>query len=233
MHHNDKQLNIFLKRKEKTKYMRRRFSILMSVVSITLALLLSSAWAAPNFGTPGVAASAKSVFYAADQDELFRYDVDVTSATLTLGGSTLLPSQIQYAWPSPLSQFLYIGASNQQTGNTLNAFRVDQTSGALVPHGQPTVLPERVINVTVDKDATHALVALVGSATMNVYRLTKNGEIGEKVAQPVQPDCGIYTHQVRVSPSGDTVFTVGRGNDPTDKKPEDLQIQGWYFDQGR
>ena len=174
-----------------------------------------------NSGIPGAAPSSKSVFYASEENELFRYDVDVASASLSLQGSILMQTQIMYAWSSPASRYFYTGSSDRDALHFLNAFRIDPASGALLPHCQPVVLPQRVINITLDKNASHVLVAFKVPGTVNVYRLTKNGEIGEMVAQPAQPDGGIYTHQVRVSPSGDKVFAVARGNPPTDKKPED------------
>jgi 6-phosphogluconolactonase (cycloisomerase 2 family) len=169
-------------------------------------------------------ASGKAALYASVGEELFWHDADIAAAMLTPRGSIWLPAQIQYAVPSPSGRYLYtVSGKNDGTGDHfLNAFRIDQATGALRPQGQPALLPHRPIHVALDQSASHALVAFNQTGTVAVYRLKENGGIGDRIAQPDRPDAGVYPHQVRVSPAGETVITVALGSDPRGGRPEGI-----------
>jgi 6-phosphogluconolactonase (cycloisomerase 2 family) len=168
-------------------------------------------------------AAKKTVLYAAVAEQLVQYDADIAGAALTRKTAATLPGSIQYCWASSSNEYVYIASSNRKPGeHYLNAFKIDQTSGALTPNGKQINLPDRPINITLDKDASHVLVVYNETGTAEVYSIAKTGELGEKVAQPSKIDAGIYPHQVRVTPAGDMVIICGRGNDATATKPEDL-----------
>ena len=54
-----------------------------------------------------------------------------------------------------------------------------------------------------------------------MHRLSKDGSIGEEVAQDPKCDFGIYAHQVRMTPGDKTLILCSRGNDAANGKPED------------
>jgi 6-phosphogluconolactonase len=170
----------------------------------------------------GTVVPKKVVLYTAMAEQMVQYDVDIAGVTLAQQSIVTLPGSIQYCWASPSNEYVYVASSNRKQGeHYLNAFKIDQTLGALTPLGKQITLPDRPINTTMDKGASHVLVAYSETGTIEVYSLMKNGELGEKVTQPSEIDAGIHTHQVRVSPSGDMVIACGRGNKATKTKPED------------
>jgi 6-phosphogluconolactonase len=178
--------------------------------------------------------SGKVVLYAAVGADLTEYDVDVNGAALVKGGSITLPANVQEASAHPSKKYLYVAWSNGGPSNLppdspapsgsqhgLSAFRIDPSSGALAPYGQPASLPSRPIHVTTDIPGTHALVAYNDPSGVTVHQIEPDGTIGSQVKQPQPLDVGIYGHQVRVDPSNEMVILATRGNGPTPNKPED------------
>src|SRR5688572_32203062 len=79
-----------------------------------------------------------SVFlYAAVGTELSTYLVNTTELSLTKASSVMLPFPVQYAWPHPSTNYLYVAWSNGMQGDRhgITAYRVDAATGALAPHG--------------------------------------------------------------------------------------------------
>lgn len=180
--------------------------------------------------------------YASVGADFTQYDVDLAGAALTRRATVTLPANVQYAWPHPSRQFLYVawsnggpsgaGSARPPSGNQhgLTAFRIDPASGALHPLGQPVALASRPIHVSVDPAGTHVLVAYNDPSGLTVHRLNPDGTIGAQVKEPAGLDFGIYAHQIRVDPSGAMAILVTRGNGPTPAKPEDpgaLKIFGY------
>jgi 6-phosphogluconolactonase len=179
-----------------------------------------------------VSGRGKVALYASVGPELAQYDVDAASATLTRRGSVTLPDNVQYAWPHPSSRFLYVAWSNGAGADHhgVTAFRVDPESGALHPLGDPVALRARPVHITVDIAGTHLLVAYNDPSGLSVHTLAADGTIGSQVKQAASLDLGIYGHQVRADPSGNSVILVTRGNGPARGKPEDpgaLKIFGY------
>ena len=183
---------------------------------------------------PTATASGGVVLYAAVGAELTQYNVDVDTATLVKRGSITLPANVQEAVAHPSRQYLYVAWSNGGPSNVpqgsvapngnqhgLSAFRIDPTSGALLPHGAPAALPSRPIHVTADIPGTHVLAAYNDPSGVTVHRIEPDGTIGTQVKPVVPLDVGIYGHQIRVDPSNKIVILVTRGNGPTAAKPED------------
>jgi 6-phosphogluconolactonase len=177
----------------------------------------------------GMAGSdAKIALYSGVGEALTQYDVDVDGATLTKRGTVMLPSNVQYVWPHPSRQYLYVTASDRMPGaggspgskHFLCAFRVG-AGGALQPHGAPQALALRPLHNCVDATGTYVLVAYNEPAGMTVHRINRDGTLGDPVKQPGPLDAGIFAHQVRLTPSNRTVLLVTRGNDAAVAKAED------------
>src|ERR1700730_16367613 len=118
--------------------------------------LLAGGVAAPSLSPRlswGQAAKSRTVFYTSVGGEFTVYGMDTEGATLAKSGSETLPANVQYAWPHPSKQYLYIASSGGGPGvasnrNFSSAFRIDPATGALAPHGQPLHLPHRPIHTT-------------------------------------------------------------------------------------
>src|SRR5712692_687657 len=203
-----------------------------SVLAASMGQAQTPASAAKPASTSQAPGSGSMALYAAVGRELTQYDVDVESATLVKRGSVTLPGNVQYAWPHPSRQYLYVawsdggpsGASGPPSGGRnhgVSAFRIDPASGALHPHGRPVSLPSRPVHVSTDISGAHLLVAHNDPSALTVYRIAPDGSLAEQVKEPAALDTGIYAHQVRVDPSNRMVILVTRGNGPTRDKPED------------
>jgi 6-phosphogluconolactonase len=189
------------------------------------AIFASAALAAPQ---------GRAVLYAAVGAELTQYDLDRDNAALIQRGSVTLPANVQEAWLHPSHKYLYVAWSNGggsysakdgvvRNGDShgISAFRIDPASGALLLLGKPAPLPSRPIFITTDIDGTHVLAASNNPSGLTVYRILPDGTIGTQVPLAAPLDFGIYGHQVRADPSGQTIFMVTRGNGPTATKAED------------
>ncbi|HXP88593.1 MAG TPA: beta-propeller fold lactonase family protein [Bryobacteraceae bacterium] len=176
--------------------------------------------------------AGKVVVYEAVGAELTQYDVDIKGATLTKRGLVTLPDSVQYAWPHPSRRFIYVAWSNGSghDHHGVTAYRIDGTSGALLPQGNPVPLPARPIHLSTDIPGTHLLVAYNEPSGLTVHQIGADGSIGSLIKQPASLSTGIYAHQVRVDPSNKMVILVTRGNGPTANKPEDpgaLKVFGY------
>lgn len=190
-----------------------------------LCLMLVPALAAPAKGVV-----SKAVVYASLDEELSRYNLDASNNSLIKQGSITMPANVQFVAAHPSGRYLYAVSSNAGSGtfgakgdrHLLSILKVDPATGALQTHGEPTILPERPIHVTVDRKGEYVLIAFNQSGTVKVYQITKEGFIGEEVAQAERPDGGIFTHQVAVTPANNTVIALGRGNEPTKDRAADV-----------
>jgi 6-phosphogluconolactonase (cycloisomerase 2 family) len=170
--------------------------------------------------------TGKTVYYASVGPELSLYDIDFAQAALEKRATVTLPANVQYAWPHPSKQYLYVVSSAGGPGvpsdkNFANAFRLDCATGMLSPHGDPQPLPTRPIHVSVDRAGEYLLTAYNGPSNVTVHRVKADGSLGEPVNQPGKLDCGIYAHQVLATPGNQTVILVTRGNSAAQGKPED------------
>jgi 6-phosphogluconolactonase (cycloisomerase 2 family) len=167
--------------------------------------------------------------YRSVGEELHHFDVDVGAASLTSRGTVTVPAGVQYVWPHPSRQYLYVASSNRGPGATsttgdahyLTAFRVDTATGALQAHGEPVMLPSRPIHMSLDRAGQFALTAYNLPSKVTVHRIDRDGTIGALMQQPAPLDTGIYAHQILATPDNRAVILVTRGNDPAGGKPED------------
>jgi 6-phosphogluconolactonase len=194
--------------------------------------LLAGAAAAP---ATSWAQAGRTVYYASIGPELGWNDLDVADAALTARRSVRLPANVQYAWPHPSKQYLYVVSSNGGPGlipgdkHVASAFRIDPASGALQPHGEPQSLPSRPIHVSVDRGGAYLLTAFNHPSAVTVHRINRDGTIGDLVDQP-PPDGGIFAHQILTTPSNQSAILVARGNNASGGKPEDpgaLKVYGF------
>ena len=75
------------------------------------------------------------VLYIEVHDIFTRYDVDIDEAVLAKRTMIRMPAKVQYAWPHPSRQFLYVSTSNggpklKSDYNHVTAFSV-ATDGSL------------------------------------------------------------------------------------------------------
>jgi 6-phosphogluconolactonase len=184
---------------------------------------------------------AKNVFYASAGPELTLYSVDVEDAALVKRDTVSLPATVQYAWPHPSKQYLYVVSSNGGSGSTgivgdkhfANAFRIDSATGALTPHGAPLSLPSRPIHTSVDMSGEYLLTAYNNPSALTVHRINKDATLGERVDQPDTLDTGKFAHQIRVTPDNRQVILVTRGNNaPTDNPVDPGSIKTFGFKNG-
>jgi 6-phosphogluconolactonase (cycloisomerase 2 family) len=167
-----------------------------------------------------------TALYRSVGEELHHFDVDVGAASLTRRGTVAVPAGVQYVWPHPSRQYLYVASSDRGTGTTgdthhLTAFRVDPATGDLQPHGEPQRLPSRPIHMSLDRTGDFALTAYNLPSSVTVHRINGDGTIGALVKQPAPLDTGIYAHQILATPDNRAVILVTRGNDPAGGKQED------------
>lgn len=191
----------------------------------TFCALAAGAFAAPRIAR-GQDMTRKAFFYVSLGPALRLYRIDADAATLSQGGAVMLPQRVQYAWPHPSAPFLYVVSSNGGPGvkgdkNFLSALRIDPGSGDLREHGQAAALRWRPIHVSVDHAGAFALVAYNDPSGVSVHRINADGTVGDEVAQAASLDCGIFAHQIRVTPDNAAAILVCRGNDAAKGKPED------------
>jgi 6-phosphogluconolactonase (cycloisomerase 2 family) len=136
-------------------------------------------------GSFAQAATQRMAFYSGVGSELTHYDVDVGADTLTKRSAVKMPGGIQYAWPSPSRQFLYVTSSTGGPGfsgneHYLAAFRVGH-DGELTPQGDMVKLRWRPINNSVDRSGRYVLVAYNFPSGISVHRIKADGSVGDEV----------------------------------------------------
>src|ERR1700687_2316992 len=150
-------------------------------------------------------AANQVALYAAIGPRLTHYAVDVEGASLTRRDTVTLPANIHYCWPHASGRHLYAASSDSASGvggvvgtkHHVTAWRIDPTSGALSPYGEPIALPTRPIHMTPDIPSEHILVAFSNPSGLQVYRLNPDGTPGAEVGQREAVYPGGYAHQVR------------------------------------
>jgi 6-phosphogluconolactonase len=206
----------------------------------TFTTLLVGGIAAPG-ASLAQSSKAKNVFYAGVGPELTLYGVDVDEAALIKRDTVSTPANIQYAWPHPSKQYLYVVSSNGGPGSAgvagdkhfANAFKIDPATGALTPHGAPLTLSSRPIHNSVDMSGEYLLTAYNDPSGLTVHRINKDGTLGERVDQPNPLDTGKFAHQIRAMPDNQQVIMVTRGNNaPTDNPVNPGSIKTFSFKNG-
>jgi 6-phosphogluconolactonase (cycloisomerase 2 family) len=212
---------------------RRTFNTALMSAAATSVVGCATGGSGPGGG--------RSAFYQGVGDRLTHWDVDADNLSLTPRAAVTLPSNIQYVWPHPSRQYLYVSTSDAASGNAPNpgkvhrlcAVRVDG-SGALQMHGEPQALPQRPIHNSVDRAGAYALTAYNSPANVTVHRVNADGTVGARVQQASKVDVGIFAHQVMVTPGNRSAILVTRGNRPEAKKAEDPgALKIYHFKEGQ
>src|SRR3989442_3817752 len=116
----------------------------------TFAMLLAGSIEAPRLSWGQGAARGRTMFYASVGGNLTHYSTDVDDASLVKRNTVTLPANIQYAWPHPSKQYLYIVSSGGGPGvaphqKFFHACPLDPAPRALLPPGHPQNPPLRPI----------------------------------------------------------------------------------------
>jgi 6-phosphogluconolactonase len=207
----------------------------------TFASLMAGSFVVPSLSvTPSFGQSRKNqaAFYSGVGNKMTLYAVDVDKAELARQNAVTLPANIQYAWQHPSQRFFYIVSSGGGPGvssdtNFASAFRIDQASGALAPHGEPVALPSRPIHTSVDMAGEYLLTAYNDPSSLTVHRINQDGTLGERVNQPNPLDTGKYAHQIRATPDNQMVIMITRGNNaPGDNPVNPGSIKTYSYKKG-
>lgn len=156
--------------------------------------------------------------YASVGSYLTHYDVDVAGLALVRRDTVELPANIQYIWPHASQPLLYVASSSRLSRDAvgsdhfLSVLAIDRQSGRVAPLGAPVRLPHRPLHLTTDHNSGNALVAFNAPSDLQVYRIQRDGAIGERVAQRSGIDTGVFAHQIRVTPDNRLAILVTRGN---------------------
>lgn len=127
--------------------------------------------------------------YAGVGPYLTHYDVDVAGLALSRRDTVKLPGNIQYIWPHASQPCLYVASSSRISRDAvgsehfLSVLAIDRASGRVTPFGTPVRLPHRPIHLTTDRHSANVLVAFNAPSDLHVYRIQRDGAIGEQVAQ--------------------------------------------------
>lgn len=149
--------------------------------------------------------------------DLLYLEVDAGDLGLREVSRLALPAPVQYAWPHPARNLLYVASSNRPVSraddlHTLSTVEVNDESGAMRVIGQ-AALPTRPIHLTITPDGRHVLVVYNAPGGITVHRVDgTSGAAGQALEQPLAPGAGIFPHQVLVLPSGEAAVVVARGN---------------------
>lgn len=129
-----------------------------------------------------------------------------------------LAAPVQYVWPHPRRNLLYVACSNRTISKAddlhlLATVVVDERDGTMRLLAQ-VPLPTRPIHLTLDPAARHALVVYNAPARSTAHAIDAEGRAGEVLAQSPEPRVGVFPHQVLMLPSSEAavVVVVARGN---------------------
>lgn len=187
-------------------------------------------------GNPGAALA----LYSSVGEVLTRFDIDIDRAELTRRESVTLPGNVQYVWRHPALRVLYVASSDggsatvgiKGTVHRLTAWTMGP-AGELSQHGEARVLPSRPIHLCVDATGRSVLTAYNNPSDVTVHRIAPDGSLGEPIAPAAKLDTGIFSHQVRMTPSNRAAILVTRGNDAKADRPEDPgALKVYRYDDG-
>lgn len=148
--------------------------------------------------------------------ELILQRVDRDDLSLHEVSRLMLPAPVQYVWPHPSRNLLYVACSNRPISradnlHVLATVAVDEHDGSMRLLAE-VLLPTRPIHLTLDAQAQHALVVYNAPSFITAHALDANGLAGDVLRQKSESDVGIFPHQVLMLPSGESAVVVARGN---------------------
>ena len=173
---------------------------------------------------PG-SAESRSGFFAGIGPTLIRYEADAGTATLNERQRVTTALDIQYAWPHPRLPLIYLATSNGGPGrrgdcHSIVTLRIEEATGDIIPFGSPCDVPWRPLHLSLDRENRHLLLAHNDPSGITVVSIDEYGHPGPVVRQNIEPDCGIFGHQILPTPSGAAVILPCRGHDADAATPE-------------
>jgi 6-phosphogluconolactonase len=203
--------------------MRKTLSIFMLASASALSLPAFAGGAEQT-----TASDTPSLLFASLGEKILGYRVDPQAASLTYLSETSAPTNVQFAVKNAKGTVLYVVSSNAGNGtlgakgdvHVLDAYRIDPDSGKLTLLPGEVRLPERPINLAIDRAGHFAVVAYNQSATLSVHPIGADGGVNDAVVQRLVPQAGIFTHQVTLTPDNHTVIALARGNDAVGPVPD-------------
>lgn len=146
---------------------------------------------------------------------------------------------MHYAWPHPRHRLLYVASSwrmlsPRDDGHMLSVVEVPAHGTPLRQVSASVPLPARPIHMTVDRTGSFVAVLFNDPPGLQVHALAADGSLAGLVRQRVEPDVGIYPHQVRVTPCNRWLLVAARGNNPGPGRSEDPgSLRRFAFEAGR
>ena len=158
---------------------------------------------------------ASAVLYVGRGQTLSSYRLDPDDGALSPLTELALPNVVQSAWAHPRLPVLYVSCGEPPPGSAVGdwvcAVVLDPQTGVRGLLSDPVRLAGRALDLTTDPTVEHLLLAHTRPAALSVRRLGTDGSIGEAVEQQVEPDLGVFPHQVRVTTDGRRCLCVCRG----------------------
>ncbi len=185
-----------------------------------------------HFGGIGFAREAGVLaLHCAIGPELILQRVDRNDLSLHDVSRLTLAAPVQYIWPHPTRNLLYVACSNRPVSradnlHVLATVAVDDQDGSMRLLAE-VPLPTRPIHLTLDASARHALVVYNAPALITTHAIDANGLAGEALAPAAVLKVGVFPHQVLMLPSGETAVVVARGNHAAagrDEEPGSLEF---------
>lgn len=151
--------------------------------------------------------------------------VDRDSLALHEISRLTLPAPIQYVWPHPSRNLLYVACSNRPIAKADNLHRlatveVDDDNGRMRLLAE-VPLPTRPIHLSLDAQARQVLVVYNAPSRITLHPVDDGGLAGPACALRPEPGVGVFPHQVLMLPSGEAAVVVARGNHATARQSEE------------
>jgi len=156
------------------------------------------------------------VLYTAIGPELICQRVNREDLSLNDVSRLVLSAPVQYVWPHPHRNLLYVACSNRPISpaddlHVLATVEVDENDGSMRQLAE-VPLPTRPIHLTLDAQARFVLVVYNAPACITAHALDSNGLAGKVLPQEIAPHVGVFPHQVLMLPSGEAAVVIARGN---------------------
>jgi 6-phosphogluconolactonase (cycloisomerase 2 family) len=167
-----------------------------------------------------------SLFMAIGAD-LIHAEIDRDDMELRHLHQVTLAAPIQYVWPHPDRNILYVATSNRSISpdddcHTLATVSVDNKTGKFDVLAE-VMLPTRPIHLTVDTHARNVLVVYNAPSLITCHPIDSAGMAGRALDTDASPSpwSGIFPHQVLMLPDTQVAVVVARGNHPRGNRPEE------------